>query len=115
MNGVDLLYGTCLPSTARAVNLTSPNGGEVLQSGAMAPVSWTKSASVGAVDLDVSHDNGVTWAPVGRTLSGVSTPWLVTPPGSNRALMRVTASGYPAGERREQLDVLHHRVRAAPP
>ena len=47
------------------------------------PNRWT------AVDLDVSRDGGDTWQPIARNRPGTSLRWIVTPPASVAARVRV--------------------------
>ena len=58
-------------------------------------ITWTKGAGVPAVDVQVSRDNGTTWQTVGANLSGTAMPWIVTPPATVGARVRVRDSAVP--------------------
>jgi hypothetical protein len=114
---------TAIPQTAVSPQpmqlvLTSPNGGETwaqqpfadgVQAAAAADgarelpigasthlVSWNKGAGIAAVDVDVSRDGGHSWQRIGRNLPGTTMNWIVTPPASATALVRVSDSLVPA-------------------
>ena len=90
---VDVLPSLCpQPATPLAVTVASPNGGEVVGPGSVT-LSWTKSATVALVDLDVSRNGGVTWERIASNVAGTTYGWRVTPPGSSQALLRVRPSG----------------------
>ena len=52
-------------------------------------VSWIKGDRELAVNLEVSHDNGRSWLPIARNLTGSSYVWSVTPPATTHARLRV--------------------------
>jgi hypothetical protein len=103
------------------LDVTAPNGGEVwaqlpFAEGTSAPsmaatpsaeiadspeppivastqlITWTKGNGIAAVDVDVSRDGGDSWQSIGRNQPGTSLRWIVTPPASATALVRVRDS-----------------------
>jgi hypothetical protein len=52
-------------------------------------ITWTKGAGVRSVDVEISRDDGVTWQRIGTDNPGTSMTWIVTPPGTPGARMRV--------------------------
>ncbi|HEU4420904.1 MAG TPA: VCBS repeat-containing protein, partial [Planctomycetota bacterium] len=81
--------GQCTVQPAPGIAVVSPNGGEFLLAGSQTTIQWTASTTVAAFDVDVSFDDGATWAPVARQVVGTSCPWRVHEPSSNRARFRV--------------------------
>ena len=77
------------------VTVTFPNGGETL-SGASTTFAWSANDPDGDVltyALDYSTDNGTTWKALAINWNSTSFPVDLTKlPGSNQALIRVTAS-----------------------
>ena len=61
----------------QSIVLTSPNGGEVLRSGASFPVIWQASADMVSFSLLYSPDNGTTWKTIAQGLTGTSYSWAV--------------------------------------
>jgi len=61
----------------QSILLTSPNGGEVLHSGASFPVIWQASPDMVSFSLLYSLDNGTTWKTMDRGLPGTSYSWAV--------------------------------------
>jgi hypothetical protein len=86
-----------------AVLVTAPNGGEDVQVGAHANLTWTATDNAGpiaAVDLALSRDNGASWETIANGAPNTGTyDWIVTAPGTHSggtpifmALFRVTAT-----------------------
>jgi hypothetical protein len=86
--------GQCVPAVPRAVAVADPNGGESIAVGTNVTLSWTKSPSVAAVDIAMSRDDGATWQTIATDVTANWLDWRVTPPGTSRGRMRVTASGH---------------------
>jgi uncharacterized delta-60 repeat protein len=79
--------------------ITSPNGQEVWTIGSQATVTWTSTASVGNVDIDLSTDGGATWSSlVTNTANDGSQAVTVPDSFSNLCLVRIkqTIGGSPA-------------------
>jgi hypothetical protein len=93
---VDIVRATCPAATSPSVAMVDPNGGETLQVGTAHAVTWTKSAAVPLVDLDVSHNGGATWERLATAVAGTSWSWTVTEPGSATSKLRVSASSIPS-------------------
>lgn len=47
--------------TSGFIQVTSPNGGEIYQSGKVANLTWSSSNSISVVNIDYSIDNETTW------------------------------------------------------
>lgn len=52
-------------------------------------IMWTKAVGVQGVDVSVSRNDGATWQPIATNVAGTAMPWIVTPPSSNNARIRV--------------------------
>jgi FG-GAP-like repeat len=93
--GAVLLIGTTCPPppTPAAVHVLTPNGGEILNTGSIAPIIWSKSATTAAVDLDVSRDGGAIWQRLATGLTTTGHLWPATEPGTGSARIRVSLSG----------------------
>ncbi len=94
-NRITTAPGQCAALPAPVITVTSPNGGEFLPVGQQTTMQWTASVPVAAFDVDVSFDDGATWAPVARRVVGTSCPWWTHEPSSNRARFRVTPVDLP--------------------
>jgi len=55
-------------------------------------LTWTKSAVVGPVDLEVSRDNGLHWERIASRIEETSFTWTVTQPFASQARLRVMKS-----------------------
>jgi FG-GAP-like repeat len=92
---VDVCRGTCGAVTPQ-ISLSWPNGGEIVVAGLATSVGWWKTGPIAFVDLDASHDGGITWERVATAVSGSSASWIPAAPGTSHALLRVSASGIPS-------------------
>jgi hypothetical protein len=88
-------FGMCSAQPAPAIAVVQPNGGEFLPAGQQTTIQWTANTPVAAFDVDVSFDDGATWTPVARSVTGTSCPWWVHEPSTNRARFRVMPVGLP--------------------
>ncbi|MBL9077600.1 MAG: VCBS repeat-containing protein [Planctomycetes bacterium] len=86
---------TCAVTPPPTITVTSPNGGEGWTAGKLYPIAWTSTVPVAAYDVDVSHDDGLTWQPVARGVAATTCTWFATEPSTNRGRVRVAASGLP--------------------
>ncbi len=80
------------------LTIVSPNGGETLSSGMVAPIVWTSSGPIGNVRLEYSINNGGSWAVI--TISAPNTgsfDWQVPDVLTFNALVRISdaADGNP--------------------
>jgi hypothetical protein len=86
---------TFVDAGSPTVTLSTPNGGESLGIGVHHAVTWTAADndSVNAVDLELSRNGAAgPFEPVATGLANTGTfDWLVTPPITSQALIRVTA------------------------
>jgi len=55
-------------------------------------IEWTKSGLVGGVDVEVTRNDGHSWQPIARGVDGNWINWIVTPPGTGIARVRVRDS-----------------------
>jgi len=89
------------PALPMQITLIEPNGGEVWPQATVAPkgargqlassqtIAWSKTAGIRGVDVQVSRDNGASWQTIANDVPGTSMPWIVTPPATATARVRV--------------------------
>jgi hypothetical protein len=86
---------TFVDAGSPTVTLSTPNGGESLGIGVHHAVTWTAADndSVNAVDLELSRNGAAgPFEPVATGIANTGTfDWLVTPPITSQAVVRVTA------------------------
>jgi hypothetical protein len=114
--------GFTFDTTAPAVTLTAPNGGEVWAGGQSHAITWTASDAGGLaplpITLSVSYDAGATWSVVAPNLPNTgSFDW--TPPAidNTQVLMQVEAvdlAGSRGGDRSNAVFTLDSSAPAAP-
>ena len=85
-----------------SVQIVSPNGGESVHIGSAQTISWTRSATVQSVDLDLSLDSGVTWSAIATNVPGTSFAW--TASGSPTAHARLRVSDHVLGTVHDESD-----------
>ncbi len=73
------------------VNVTSPNGGEVLFAGSIETVTWTAYPNAATYFLRYSIDGGSTWTLIDTVVEETSYNWTVPDEHSTTSLFRVTA------------------------
>jgi hypothetical protein len=75
-----------------AINLASPNGGEVYTGGSSQTVTWSTSGPVSALELFYSVDNGVNWVSYATGINAFSGSYSWTVPNvtSTNCLVRLT-------------------------
>lgn len=79
---------------APVVTVTTPDGGQIWDSGSTHSVTWTATDNVRvtAIDLDWSRDGGATWIPLAASLpNSGSWAWTIPATPTPAALFRVTA------------------------
>lgn len=80
----------------REIEVTSPNGGEVWNSGSSQTITWSKTNSGSTVSIAVSRDSGSSWSTiVTGTSNDGSYTWSVTGPASSDCRVRVRSDAYP--------------------
>jgi WD40 repeat protein len=90
-----LIYVKAGPKqTDNNVRITAPNGGETLTAGKPATITWTGLLPDDPVRLDLSVDNGQTWAPITESATGLSYSWIPGPATSTTALIRLQSSEF---------------------
>ena len=97
---VSEIQGHLVPSsgadtTAPAVTVTSPNGGETLIGNGAATVTWTAtdSSGIASVDLYLSDNGGATFRPVAMGVANAGTYiWFPANRPTTQAILRVTAT-----------------------
>jgi len=102
---VDRLHGAAeLGTTAESpqpplatLSLSTPNGREAWPFGSRRRIEWTSTAVTGDVRLELSRDAGATWTViVPSTANDGAFNWMVTPPATSRARVRVCSVGTPS-------------------
>jgi hypothetical protein len=88
-----------LPFSITALRITSPNGGEELQSGKTYAINWSASNSIESVSLEYSLDNGLVWNSITPSTSAIAGTfnWNITESFStSQALIRITDVSNPS-------------------
>ena len=78
------------PAVAHTLQVQSPNGGETLGTGASFTVRWATTGAIPLVDLDLSGDGGLTFAPLARGLANAGTFSFTPAAAAARALLKVS-------------------------
>ncbi len=78
------------------ISVTSPNGGEIFQTGKSYQISYDYSNNIQNINIEVSTDNGTSWNFVASGVQATGTyTWTVADIPSANALIRITDSDYP--------------------
>ncbi|MDP3682835.1 MAG: hypothetical protein Q8S01_02785, partial [Ignavibacteria bacterium] len=72
------------------ISVTTPNGGEILQAGATKNITWSAGSNIANVFIEISTNNGSTWASVTTAANTGSYSWLV--PGTPTDSMKIRIS-----------------------
>jgi len=73
------------------ITVTAPNGGETLNAGSTATITWTWSGSFGTVNIDYSTNGGSTWTNiVTGTANDGSQTWTVPSTATTQGRVRVS-------------------------
>jgi V8-like Glu-specific endopeptidase len=76
--------------------LTSPNGGEVMNTAALFDITWDSSFLSGEIGIDISRDGGGTWETIiSNTPNDGLFSWVVTGAMSEDCLMRIRSIDFP--------------------
>lgn len=89
------LLGSCA-APAASVSLAVPDGGQEWLAGTQQVISWSTSATVMSVDVELSRDGGSNWEPIARDLTANSFVWNVSGPFTQHARVRVHDSALTA-------------------
>ncbi|MFI5371970.1 MAG: FG-GAP-like repeat-containing protein [Candidatus Eisenbacteria bacterium] len=87
----DEVTGACGAGTG-TMTVATPNGGESFAALAAQTLTWTKPAGTSTVDLELTRDGGANWESIARSVPGSSFSWMVTPPATTQARVRVRDS-----------------------
>ena len=82
-----------------ALQVTAPNGGEILVAERTLQVTWTTVGAIDSVDLGFSPDNGATWQPIAGPIANKGHyAWSVPNVRTDAGLVRISdaADGVPA-------------------
>lgn len=83
---VRAVYGNKQAAAAQLMELTAPEGGNVLYSGADTVIAWSGLMPSDNVALDYSLDMGSSWLPITPKTNGLRYLWRVPPVSSARLL-----------------------------
>ena len=74
------------------LNVTAPNGGEVLVTGKIVTIRWTSAGFPGAVNIDLSRNGGRDWSTLfSGTANDGAHAWTVTGPPTSLGRVRVSS------------------------
>jgi hypothetical protein len=82
-----------IPSN-QAVEVISPNGGELIPSESTYPISWGASFEAVKFKLEYSKNNGISWALIANNITGTSYNWTAPKPIANKTQCLVRITGY---------------------
>ncbi len=88
-DNVAIFLGGCTSSVSVRPTVTAPVAGSAFIPGQLRTISWTKSTNVATVDVEVTHDDGVSWERIGTQEPGTSMTWRVTDPTTASSRVRV--------------------------
>ncbi|HET7226528.1 MAG TPA: FG-GAP-like repeat-containing protein [Candidatus Eisenbacteria bacterium] len=85
-----VLFGACGVHSTTSSTVTAPAGsGTFWLVGTEQTINWNPGLGVGAVDIDVSRDNGANWQTVATRVVSPPYVWTVTGPATAAARVRV--------------------------
>lgn len=91
---VDVSNSVFTISSEITLHVTSPNGGEQLQAGAIFPIRWTSINVNETIKIEYSIDSGLTWDMVSAEMPNVgSYDWPVPDRSSTLCLVRISGAG----------------------
>lgn len=72
--------------------ISTPNGGEVFETDSIINITWSSSNLPGKIKIELSRDAGLSYETLfDSTNNDGSEPWLVSPPGTNKARIKVSS------------------------
>jgi V8-like Glu-specific endopeptidase len=81
----------------REIEVTSPNGGQIWESGENRSITWSRTNAGSTVSIAVSRNGGSSWSTiVSGTANDGSYTWSVTGPASSDCRVRVRSDDYPS-------------------
>jgi subtilisin family serine protease len=87
-----------------AITVLSPNGGEIISSGATVTIRWGAPSRAIRFKLAYSVNNGRTWHLIEKNATGSSFDWQAPAPGRTRPRTFIKVIGYSAAGRRVGTD-----------
>jgi bacillolysin len=90
----DFRIYTCATPYPATVSLASPNGGETLNTGEWADITWQAPSNTAYVNLSYSLDNGVTWKAIVKSFSGSEFQWFVPNLKTTKTKCRVKVTAF---------------------
>jgi len=81
---------------AKPVTVLSPNGGEMIPAGSQYPIQWNADPGIETFTVQFTKNNGLTWIPIGRRVTGTSIPWNVPLLANEKTACRVRVIGFNA-------------------
>jgi hypothetical protein len=73
------------------IEVTSPDGGEIWETGSTHDITWTSSGTIGNVHIEYSMNNGSSWTDViASTDDDGNHPWSLPGTASDECLVRIT-------------------------
>ncbi|MCC2672134.1 MAG: hypothetical protein K0Q72_4606, partial [Armatimonadetes bacterium] len=74
------------------LHLTSPNGGEILESQTLAEITWGTFGSAGGVKIEFSADSGTTWSVIHESVPDNGFKgWQIPPMATTRGRVRISS------------------------
>ncbi len=78
-----------------SISVSAPNGGEDWAIGSSQNITWQSQNQEGDVNIEASHDGGLTWSPVvANTQNDGEYAWTVTGPPTTQGRLRVCSALY---------------------
>jgi hypothetical protein len=90
----DFRIYTCATPYPSEVSLTYPNGGETLNTGDWANLTWQAPSDTAYVNLSYTLDNGATWKTIEKNFSGNAFQWFVPYQAANKTKCRVKVTAF---------------------
>jgi hypothetical protein len=81
-------------NTVIPVQVTSPNGGEVLASGGTHVITWSAPPEAVSFDLEYSVNDGTSWRPIATGVTMTSYTWNIPAVAGNKRKARVRVTAY---------------------
>ncbi|MBI5097882.1 MAG: S8 family serine peptidase [Nitrospirae bacterium] len=88
---------SAMPSSYTAMQVLTPNGGEIIPSGSTYAITWGAPPNVVKFKLKYSLNNGVKWTAIPGYIYGYSYDWTVPVPVKNQKACKIKIIGYKEG------------------